>query len=97
VNLLSHPFRLGPTRAAATVAEGTDQALAEAIAVLALTRKGERPLVPEFGLSDPAFDDFDVAELNAQLATYGPDVTIVDVTVDVTDDTTATAVLTFDA
>ena len=96
VDLLAHPFRVGPDGAVVTVAEGSDDAIAQAIAVTALTRKGERPYVPDFGVTEPTFADLDVAELNAALDTFGP----VGVSVDVQDvtypsDTTQLLTLSF--
>lgn len=69
---MAHPFRLAGTHVA-TVDEGSEQAVAQAIAVLTATRRGERPLVPAFGVTDPVFDRIDLAEINAGLALYGPD------------------------
>lgn len=95
--VLSHPFRLTPTGVAATVLDGSSVANGEAIAVLALTRRGERTLVPTFGVTDPAFDDLDPAELNAGLTTFGPEgVTVTDVTTDYPSDTTAAIVIEFE-
>lgn len=79
-DVFSHPFRIGSGGAIATVRDGSDQALAEGIAIIVLTRPGERPLVPDFGLSDPAFDELRQAELIAQLDLYGPETTIASVT-----------------
>ena len=80
VALLSHPIRLDPTgRRFATVDQGSDQHHAEALAVLLETRRGERPLAPTFGTSDPTFSTVDAAELTAAVATFGPPVTIADV------------------
>lgn len=70
---LSHPFRLDPTGEVATVPDGSIDHAVELVAVTLLTEHGERPLVPEFGCSDPVFTGVDVAELNVQLATYGPE------------------------
>lgn len=78
MDLLSHPFRLEANGAVATVEDGTDEAYAEGIAVLAMTRKGERDLVPGFGVTDPAYTGLDLAELNVGLLDYGPPVTVVD-------------------
>jgi hypothetical protein len=79
--ILSHPFRLAGNGTIATIDQDTEQADAEQIAVLALTRIGERPLVPAFGISDPVFaGGIEVSELAAGLATYGPPVTIRNVT-----------------
>ena len=97
MDVLSHPFRLDPTGSAATVLDGSTDANVEAIAVLAMTRKGERVLVPGFGITDPAYAEVDVAELNTGLATYGPeDVTVVDVTIDYPNDTTAAVRIEFE-
>ena len=70
--ILSHPFRLTLTGAAATVRDGSTDANAEGVAVLALTRPGERPMCPNFGVADPAFAGYDAAELSAALHLYGP-------------------------
>ena len=69
--ILSHPFRLTLTGAAATVEDGSTQANAEGIAVLAMTRPGERPMCPTFGTTDPAFNGYDAAELSAALTMFG--------------------------
>lgn len=73
--ILSHPFRLQRGRVA-TVEQQSDAGDAEQIAVLCLTRPGERPLVPGYGLPDPAFSGFEPAELAAAVAMWGPDVTL---------------------
>lgn len=97
MDVLSHPFRLAPDGTAATVVDGSTQANTEALAVLTLTRKGERVFVPGFGTTDPAFGGLDVAELNSTLATYGPDtITVTDVTVTYPNDTTAAIVIEFE-
>lgn len=95
MDLLAYPFRLRPDGSAATVTDGTDDAYRQEIALLCLTRKGERPLVPDYGTTDPVADLLDVAELNAALATFGPAVTIDDVAVEYPDDVTARALLTY--
>jgi hypothetical protein len=88
VQILSHPFRIGGNAAAAVVDQDSDQARAEQLAVLCLTRVGERPLAPGFGITDPTFDQLDPAEVVAGLAEHGPDVTVIDVHVDFEDDST---------
>lgn len=82
MRLLSHPFRLAPGGAVATVEQGTDDANLEQVAILALTKAGERPMVPGFGITDPAFVGFRTAELVAGVKAWGPPVHIgaVDVT-----------------
>lgn len=97
MELLSHPFRLEANGAVATVEDDTEEAYAEGIAVLALTRKGERDLVPDFGLTDPAFDELSLAELNVGLADFGPPVEVTDVTIAYPSDTTERVVIAFEA
>lgn len=60
----------------------------EQIAVLALTRPGERPLVPGFGMVDPTFAGFEVSNLAAAVALWGPPVQIDTATVTVVDEQT---------
>ena len=81
MDLLSHPFRLEANGSVATVEDGTEEAAAEGIAILVLTRRGERELVPGFGMTDPTFDELSLAELNVGLAEYGPPVTVTDVAI----------------
>lgn len=95
MDVLSHPFRLDSTGSAATVADGTDEANAEAIAILCLTRRGERDLVPTFGTTDPLFGELDVAELNVALDDFGPAVTVTASTVTYPSDRTERVELTF--
>lgn len=82
--ILSHPFRLARDGTVATVEQTDDQAHAEQLAVVIATRRGERPLAPTFGITDPAFGTVDAAELAASVATFGPPVTIAEVAVDYT-------------
>lgn len=70
--VLAHPFRITTAGTVATIDDATDEADAQAIAVLVSTRQGERPLVPLFGVPDPVFGDLTVADVAAGLATFGP-------------------------
>lgn len=70
--ILSHPFRVTPDGSVAVVEEGSTRANAEAIAILAGTLRGERPIVPEFGVTDPAMVAIDPREVSIGLATFGP-------------------------
>lgn len=72
--VFSFPFRVSPYGSIATIEEGSDEETAERIAALMLTRRGERELVPAFGVEDPTFAQPDEAELAAGLAIFGPDV-----------------------
>jgi hypothetical protein len=95
VDLLAHPFRLGPSGAAVTVEDDTDDSYAQGIAVLVLTRRGERVLVPRFGITDPLFDRVALADLNVALKDYGPEVKVVDVATTALSDTVERVALTF--
>lgn len=96
MELISHPFRLERNGSIATVTDGSDEANAEGIAILALTRRGERDLVPEFGIADPTFDAVTLADLNAGLTDYGPAVEVTDVTTTYPTDRTQRVELAFD-
>lgn len=80
--IISHPFRVGRTGEVVTVEQDSDDGLAEQIAVTALTRRGERELVPDFGIDDPAFAAFDAGDLINALSVFGPPVVIEDVKVE---------------
>lgn len=90
MELIAHPFRLFPAGVVATVTEGTEADITQALAVLVATGKGERPLVPTFGVTDPTFDELDAAEMNAALAVFGPDVTVTRISRSFTSPTTET-------
>lgn len=96
MNLLSYPFRLAADGTVATVQDDTDAATTEGVAVLLLTRKGERDMAPDFGMSDPTFSTLDLAELNLGLIDYGPDVEVADLETTYPDDTTARLVVTLE-
>lgn len=74
--ILSYPFRLQTNGEAATVEQGSDEANAEQLAVLVLTRIGERALVPSYGVEDPAFGALTLGDVVAGVAMFGPDVQI---------------------
>ena len=76
------PFRLEPNGTIAVVEEDSDAGEAQALAILVLTRRNERALVPGYGITDPAFAGVEPTEIAAGAAAYGPDVDVagVDVT-----------------
>lgn len=86
--LISHPFRLTPSGAVATVPQESDQYRAEQLAMIVLTRPGERPLVPDLGLADPVFVGFDGSTLQQQADAFGPSVTILAVRTEPVGETT---------
>lgn len=94
--ILAFPFGLWPNGEVRTVEQESEEADRQQIAMLALTRVGERILVPGFGLEDPVHGNgFPVTELAAQIAEWGPPVTLHDVKVVATSDSTQTVEVTF--
>jgi len=78
---LSFPFRITPTGAAATVGYGTDAEIDEAIAVLTMTQLGERPMAPDYGTPDPAFNGLHTGDVQVGLTDHGPaGITITNIT-----------------
>jgi hypothetical protein len=69
---MSHPFRLNNDGSVVTVDQNSDISRAELIAAMVNTRTGERPLVPNFGMNDPAFAGLDPSALQAQIDIFGP-------------------------
>lgn len=69
-NLFSHPFRLTPNGKVVTVDQDTDQYLGERIGIIVQTRPGERPMAPEFGIDDPAFDSISLPDLEFQFEMF---------------------------
>lgn len=78
--LLSHPFRILPSGAAAVHEDGTEEYLAERIALILATGAGERPLVPEFGLGDLAYEQLMTPALAVQAELFELPVDIISVT-----------------
>jgi orotidine-5'-phosphate decarboxylase len=75
-SVLSFPFRITPSGSAAVVEHGSDDEITELLAVAALTAPGERIQVPTFGVDDPTFVGFEVANLQRHCNDFGPDVTV---------------------
>lgn len=80
--MLAYPFRFRANGRGAEVADDSDEAYAQQIALLLLIRPGERPLLPEYGTPDPVYDvqGVDPALVTAAIAAFGPPVTVTDVT-----------------
>lgn len=76
MNLISYPFRLKPNGSVASVDQNTPQADAEQVAMLLLTKKGERQLVPGFGISDVTLGMLDVNEVASAISVYYPGLNI---------------------
>lgn len=86
--ILSHPFRLAGNGSIATVEQDSEGGDAEQLAVLALTRTGERGVVPGFGIADPTFAGFSASEFAAGVAIWGPPVHLGEVVVSPVDEST---------
>lgn len=95
MELLSHPFRLRPNGEVATVEQGSDEANAEQLAVLVLTRIGERELAGGFGITDPTFAGLAPSEVAAGVAAFGPDIDIDTIEVEPVDDATLNVAIRF--
>lgn len=93
--LIAHPFRLGVDSSVKTNLDGTTAQIGEQLALLVLTRPGERIIVPGYGLNDPAFGRFDAAALATQLEMYGPDVQIDEVLSEFTSESTEDVLITY--
>jgi len=96
VDVLSYPVRLLPSGRIATVEQDSTDHYRELLVALALTRLGERPLVPAFGIPDPAFEGIDLASVATGAAIFGPPVTIDDVTVTVESESVQSVTITFE-
>lgn len=94
--LLAFPFRLAANGRAATVEQDDELGDAQRVAAIATTVRGERELVPGFGITDPTLAGIDPAELAAGVALYGPDVRIGPITVRPLSDTAQAVAVTFD-
>jgi phage baseplate assembly protein W len=66
----------------ATVEQDTDEELAQAVAVILGTLRGERVVVPEFGVTDLAYrqDELSVTELTAAVQRWDPRCEVVAIT-----------------
>lgn len=93
--VFSHPFRVAGGYIA-VVDPDSDAGHAQEIAVLCSTVKGERVLVPDYGVSEMVGAGVDLAEVNAGLAVYGPEgLSVTGADISYPDETTQVATLTF--
>lgn len=84
--LIAFPFQLDPTGSVATVEQDGDAEIDQQIALAMLIRPGERVLTPTFGVADPAFVHFAVGSLQRHCDDFGPEVDIVTVRTDRTNE-----------
>lgn len=76
MELFAHPFRLRANGDIYTVDQDSAEADAQQVAMICLTRSGERHCVPGFGLRDFAFGSLDVNEIIGVVNVYYPGVTL---------------------
>lgn len=81
----AHPFRFTGGRPV-TLDTETDAYAAQEILTVLQTRPGELPLLPDFGTSDPVFDEIDRASFYNTVSTYFPGIAIRSIEESITDD-----------
>lgn len=96
VQLISFPFRLRANGRLATVEQDTEEHHGEELAVIILTHPGERDLVPDFGVNDPAYETLHEAEVSAQAELFEVPVTVHEVHVEYLDDSTQEVTVEFE-
>lgn len=96
VQLIAHPFRLSEDGRVQTHEQDSTAYLAERIALILGTHPGERPLVPAFGINDPAFDELSLAGIQNQMVIFEIPVTITSVIRNDVDDRSTSYRVTFE-
>lgn len=94
-NLISFPFRVAPSGSVVTRPDDSSTYYSELIATLVMTKPGERPQVPLYGLTDPTFDQVNAQELVYKVGLFGPPVSITSVKMNYVDDHTQDVVVEF--
>lgn len=79
-NLISFPFRFAEDGSVAVHDDASDDYYSEEIAAMLLTRPGEREMVPDFGVEDQAYAEFDFDELQTKLSLFNVPVVLDQVT-----------------
>lgn len=79
VQLLSFPFRRNNKGEVITKDDTSSEYCAERLSVILGTQPGERVMVPDFGVNDPAFEGFTEQALRLQVSRFGLPVEIGDV------------------
>jgi hypothetical protein len=69
---IGFPFRITPKGEVSTVQQGSDAEVRQTIAVLILTRLGERYMVPQFGTPDPLMASIASGDIQVGLDSFGP-------------------------
>lgn len=96
VQLIAHPFRLGGDGRVQTHEQDDDAYLAERIALILGCRPGERPLVPAFGITDPAYDGLTLASIQNQMTIFEIPAVITDIAREDISDRTSSYRVTFE-
>ena len=77
---LAHPFRIDSGGGAAIVPQGGARQALEVVRHVVACRVGERPLAPEWGVSDPLADGIDEDDVVAAIDLCEPDIAVAGVT-----------------
>lgn len=96
VQLLSFPFRLNQKGEVVTKDDTSTEYCAERLTLMLGTRPGERIMVPDFGINDPAFEGFTEQTLRVQVARFGLPVEIESVRKKQVNDEQEHVTITFD-
>lgn len=89
---LQVPFRFAAGKAAKVDAR-SDAGLLQQVAVLLMTRLGERPMRLALGVHDPTWHDLDLVEANSALRTFGSGVRLARLSAEWADATTRRLVI----
>lgn len=80
VYLLAYPMRVANNGTMAAIEDGTEEYYAQELAGMLRTEKGERELVPEYGVDEITASNMDKLNLASQVELFGPPVEITNVT-----------------
>lgn len=95
--LISFPMRIQSNGRIALVEQDSTNHIGEELAILVLSRPGERDLVPSFGIEDPAFEGgVSQEEISSQVAVFGIPAEITEVHSQPTDDTNVEVLVAFE-
>jgi hypothetical protein len=72
---IAFPFRFNRGRVV-TLDTETDVYAAQKVLSVASTRNGELPLIPQFGMEDPEFDELDTGGIYLTTAVFFPEIRI---------------------
>lgn len=93
--LISYPFRLATNGEVVIRPDSDDDYYAEELAGLIQTVPGERPLVPDYGIEDPVYNEWPEEDLAAKIDLFGPPVEVEELYIEFMQDGIADMVLKF--